>query len=465
MKVHQITEAPRKDPSFGIGAGSNTSMPKSVDIKPGILDPKGNKIFNVVDQNGKILKSFTGASAEADANAHRDKLTKQITDKRAKIKAPPAPGTPTRDQLSRGQQRKLARTGKITIKGKTYTTKQIAKATVQAKNLSKVKTPDVDNTKPGKTKSSGLNDSWYEKMKKNMGPATKDWMKTHASRLFGSSVAGILIKVFEISGIVSLYNAWFDEINSTVKSKKSNASAAVITAHQKNLQRIRAELVTKTTDLMIGSIAMTFGTSGAIAGGMIVGTAITLLSGGTATGFGMVLNIFFGAMAAMGAYEGALWIAKKDSVGKLLDLETNLYDYTKNEVSTGFLSPTNLYKLMNSMGGDDGEKEVARSEVEYIISLMQNPDARLNYASPTSVPGINSGFGLNQPIGGIIDKVKDVLDHKDHSELNRIMELTGVVQEQKSKKIKLDDLPDDLKKLAILGAKKIKKANKENKST
>ena len=82
MKVHQITEAPRKDPSFGIGAGSNTSMPKSVDIKPGILDPKGNKTFNVVDQDGKVIKRFSGASAEADANVHSDKIKKQISNDR-----------------------------------------------------------------------------------------------------------------------------------------------------------------------------------------------------------------------------------------------------------------------------------------------------------------------------------------------------------------------------------------------
>lgn len=96
---------------------------------------------------------------------------------------------------------------------------------------------------------------------------------------------------------------------------------------------------------------------------------------------------------------------------------------------------------------------------------MRSEDPRLNYSSPLSVPGINSGYGLSQPIGAIANKVKDVIDHKDHSDLNRIMELSGVVQETKSKKIKVDDLPDNLQKLAMLGAKTIKKANKENKST
>jgi hypothetical protein len=90
MKVHHITEAPRIEPKIGgigtrtapsgpkLSSGSGPSLPKSVDIKAGILDPKGNKIFNVVDQNGKVLKRFTGPSAEADANTHRDNLKKQI---------------------------------------------------------------------------------------------------------------------------------------------------------------------------------------------------------------------------------------------------------------------------------------------------------------------------------------------------------------------------------------------------
>ena len=120
MKVHHITEAPRIEPKIGgigtrtapsgpkLSSGSGPSLPKSVDIKAGILDPKGNKIFNVVDQNGKVLKRFTGPSAEADANTHRDNLKKQIKaaksvktssqpkltgDPKADLKADPKPET------------------------------------------------------------------------------------------------------------------------------------------------------------------------------------------------------------------------------------------------------------------------------------------------------------------------------------------------------------------------------------
>lgn len=110
MKVHQITEAPRPriEPSLGnmrgpVSSGptlsrpGNSSLPKSVDIKPGILDPKGNKTFNVVDQNGKVLQRFDGPNAEADANEHRDKLKKQIANK-PKAPAADKPKAPVADK-------------------------------------------------------------------------------------------------------------------------------------------------------------------------------------------------------------------------------------------------------------------------------------------------------------------------------------------------------------------------------
>jgi hypothetical protein len=103
MKVHHITEAPRIEPTLGNSRGTvpsgptlsapsgTSSLPKSVDIKPGILDLKGNKTFSVVDQDGKVIKRFSGPSAENDANIHRDNLKRQIRAAKPKtIKAPSA---------------------------------------------------------------------------------------------------------------------------------------------------------------------------------------------------------------------------------------------------------------------------------------------------------------------------------------------------------------------------------------
>ena len=108
MKVHQITEAPRIEPTLGSSTATTPSGPtlsspggasslKSVDIKPGILDVKGNKIFSVVDQNGKVLQRFDGPNAEAKANEYSDKLKKQIKAAKPKKTKPQLTGDPKKD--------------------------------------------------------------------------------------------------------------------------------------------------------------------------------------------------------------------------------------------------------------------------------------------------------------------------------------------------------------------------------
>lgn len=129
MKVHQITEAPRIEPTLGSSTATTPSGPtlsspggasslKSVDIKPGILDAKGNKTFSVVDQNGKVLQRFDGPNAEAKANEHSDKLKKQIANRTKapaadKPKAPvadkPAADTPADGKPKGGKIKKLFR--------------------------------------------------------------------------------------------------------------------------------------------------------------------------------------------------------------------------------------------------------------------------------------------------------------------------------------------------------------------
>lgn len=99
MKVHQITEAPKIEPPLlnKLSATDTSSLPKSVDIKPGILDSKGNKTFSVVDQDGKVIKRFSGPSAEADANTHRDNLNKQIKAAKPAKTQPKLTGDPKKD--------------------------------------------------------------------------------------------------------------------------------------------------------------------------------------------------------------------------------------------------------------------------------------------------------------------------------------------------------------------------------
>lgn len=298
----------------------------------------------------------------------------------------------------------------------------------------------------------------FQKIKDKVPQQLVNWMRTHVSRIFGATVAGWIMKGFAISGIVSLYNSYFDEIYTLVEANQSGASEDKLKSIHKKMGEIRKKLIEETANLMVGSIGLAFGTGSVLVGGMAVGVVATILTGGAAAPPSMLWGIFVGAIAAYGAYEGALMVCKMESAGKLIGLEVSIYDYTINKLGTTWLTPDMLVQTMREVNAD-------QTFIDYVIGLQTNP--MMQWSSPAAIPGINSGpLTIGGAFTAPIKAVKDLaFDHKDHSEMNRIMELSGVVQEKKSEKIKVDDLPDDLKKLALIGFKNMQKANKENKST
>jgi hypothetical protein len=132
MKVYHITEADRIEPSLGglgdrpinrgpsvSGGGGNVSRLTSVDITDtGILDSRGNKIFKVVDQDGKEL--FRGN--EAAANAERDKLRRNIrtpaatTDRSVGSATRPDADAPAADGQPSKLRKTVGRAGKVAFK-------------------------------------------------------------------------------------------------------------------------------------------------------------------------------------------------------------------------------------------------------------------------------------------------------------------------------------------------------------
>lgn len=365
-----------------------------------------------------------------------------LKDGRIKITAPDGTSmTAANREAAQKKAEKFARTNKpdTTVKKK----EPVKKA--------KIKQPDLTAEKRTK-KAKGL----FEKIKAAVPAKWTDWFKRHLGRIFGATITGWIMKGIAISGIVSLYNSYFDEIYTLVEAKEKGAKPDELKAIAKNLGTIRKQLIKETTDLMIGSIGMAFGTGSVLVLGVLGGAALTAVTGGAAAPVSFVINMFVGAIAAYGAYEGTLMICKMDYVGGILGLPTNIYDYTQNKLGTTWLTPDNLTETLKEVGAD-------QDFITYILGLTTNP--LMQYSSPFAIPGVNSGVSIGGAAKGAIDTVKGIVDHKDHSELDRIMELSGVVQEKKSTKMKIDDLPDDLKKLVMLGAKTIQKANKENKST
>lgn len=98
-------------------------------------------------------------------------------------------GTPTRGQLTRGQLRKLARTGKITVanrfsgKKETFTKKQIMAATAEARKMNKFKDPDFTADKK---------DTTLDKLKDKLSPEKMPLLKKLIIRLSSSATGGLI---------------------------------------------------------------------------------------------------------------------------------------------------------------------------------------------------------------------------------------------------------------------------------
>ena len=235
------------------------------------------------------------------------------------------------------------------------------------------------------------------------------------------------MKGFEISGIVSLYNSYFDEIYSLVESKAANASDDVIMGHSMELKRIRAELVKKTTDLMIGSIGMAFGSTSVLVSIAVVSAAASFFTAGALLPASAMVNIFVGAVAAWGAYEGTLKVCQMKSAGAILGLDVSIYDYTQNKLSTTWLTPEHLRQIMV-------DNKASQSFAKYVAAIHTNP--LTVQGSPYAISGYNFGPALSTPIKAVANTVKGIVDHKDQNELNRVVELSGVVQEKQSRELK-----------------------------
>ena len=131
-----------------------------------------NGMWRVFDTVKNAVVGDVGFATAGEAEAARDQLRARprgtpVATRNTPTTAPDGadmrplrPGTPTSDTLSRGQQRRLTRTGSIRIKGVTYTAANISAADADARIATPrsldgpagTRTPDTDNSKaPAKT--------------------------------------------------------------------------------------------------------------------------------------------------------------------------------------------------------------------------------------------------------------------------------------------------------------------------
>ena len=105
------------------------------EVPTGVLGPDGKMVMKTVPDS-------------ASTNAKTTTTTSSST-KTAKVPVQYDPSIPTRDKLSRGQVKQMSRTGKVTVGGKIFTKKQIAKNTAlnKARLLALAKDPSKSLSK------------------------------------------------------------------------------------------------------------------------------------------------------------------------------------------------------------------------------------------------------------------------------------------------------------------------------
>lgn len=171
------------------------------EVATGILGPDGKMIMKTVpDSTSTDAKTTTTTSSST-------KTTKVPVKYDASI--------PTRDKLTKSQLRKLSKTGKLNIKGKTYTTKQIAKNT--ALNKARLNTLAKD---PSKSLSKAAQKELGGAYKKSSGIFAKGKPQIEPPKLGGRVKEGLfkvlrgtrwvailkIVTVVQLAGILEKYS-------------------------------------------------------------------------------------------------------------------------------------------------------------------------------------------------------------------------------------------------------------------
>ena len=456
MKVYQVVlEGPKIEPPLSNTPLTTPSNITSVEIqKSPISGADGKPLFKVVDQNGKVL--FTGS--EADANTKLDKLRKTIPVNAPSAIKPAGPntpplevgvrnGTPTSDQLTKSEKRKLARTGRISRQGMTFTAQNIAAADAE---LAKIKVPPFDTDgKPSNTPTP-------EEAKSKLGKL-KNWVKDGIAGkilkalanvgkgLLGGAVVNIVLKSIDIVTVVSAHNAYFTELEKFGDANTDAEKKEIVN----NLKDIRQnQIIEPTTELFFGALGMALlGSVGAVAAVSLLGIFASGVTGGTS----LLLTLFAGGVAMYGAYEGGIFAAKTIPMPGGEGDET-IYKFFRTKFDEVWLTPGHLRDL--------AAEGVDINFGTYVYGLMLNP--MQTHTSPLSIPSPTGAYGLVKKLIPKLTPTESIAETADDQEEDD----TASVADNIAPKLKKAVLADPkLKQLYILGKAEIKKAVRDQEKT
>jgi hypothetical protein len=429
----------------------------TVDIRRSqVLGPDGRPFFTVVDQDGNEL--FRGT--EEQANVKRDEIQRRIRPARTTpdasnvdpedVRGPGhRPNTPSMDNLTAGEQRKLNRTGRITRSGVTYTAANIQSATAEKARLANVNTSVPGDTRPTTTAADTPTPeeakSMFSKLKKwAKGGITGKIVTTLANvgkGLLGGTIVNLVLKSIDIVTVVAAHNAYFTELEKFVDADTPEKRTEIVN----NLGDIRQnQIIEPTTELFFGALGMAlFGSAGAAIAAGIVGVAAAGVSGGTS----LILTLIAGGVAMYGAYEGSIYAAKNVPMPGGEGDET-IYEFFRTKFDEVWLTPGHLRDL--------AAEGVDINFGTYVYGLMLNP--MQTHTSPLSIPGPTGAYGLvKKLIPG--ESIAETADDQEEDD-------TASVADNIAPKLKKAVLADPkLKQLYILGKAEIKKAVRDQEKT
>ena len=370
MKVYQVVlEGPKIEPPLkGVGDRQTNSSPRSNGVPSNITSVEiqqssikgadGKPLFKVVDQNGKVL--FTGS--EADANTNLDKLRKNIPVNAPTIDNKPIAtnpndkppftagsrlGTPTSDQLTNSEKRKLARTGRISrkVNGKNeiFTSSNIA----DADKIAKIKVPPFDTD--GKPAAGGPpgDDALF---KGKYAQALNTVWSSRIGRLFrgflGASSQATLQTAFNAMVLEDVLDAYLRAIrdygislNNKSAAEKAQFRKTILDGNINSvpvpIQDAYLNAIEQTTKLFVEvvlGVILTLGWAGVMAF-----TAFGLATGGA------------GIIASLAAGGAFIW-GGTALLSKLLE-ETGINDAIENWIASELLSLTTIMRVALSVDG------------------------------------------------------------------------------------------------------------------
>ena len=327
------------------------------------------KAFEIVSEATLWTSPTTSIQVPGPGSTNAPSSTVSTPTATARVAGVFDPNVPTRDQLSRGQVRKLARSGRITIGGKTFTKKAIAK------NTSLAKAQAIKLTKTGSANvAKGAQADLKQLMKKNKGmfakgapQATGGAGRFSIRRIVQAIKNGPGGKIGVIGALVAqgyiTYEQVAQEISDYGQYYQMNGCTVAKGPYSDKLIEVRARV---NNQIVLGLVEV----AGAVAGGAAaVGVLVRVF--GLAPGFGWIPFIV-GTLGAMAVGQLARSIAQNTKLlGKVAEWTTGqiFTDAMMQDISGG-----NLACATESVNEEQKpiSKKQAKAEIHSIVKQDKN---------------------------------------------------------------------------------------------